>query len=246
MHNSMKNQSVKFWPLVPCAGVGSRSGAALPKQYVHLAGQSVVAHTLNALAAVKSLEIVTVVVAPQDHSFSRCCPGLIYDLAKVGGESRAQTVRAGLKVLRQKKAQDNDWVLVHDAARCLLEHQDVSSLIEHCKEDAVGGLLACRVADTLKQATNGRSTTTIPRGDKWLAQTPQMFRLGLLERALDYAEKMQIEVTDEASAVEAIGEAPLLVESSADNFKLTYPDDFKRAEIILRLRQEVRQNDKSR
>lgn len=247
MHNSIKNQSVKIWPLVPCAGIGSRSGAVLPKQYVRLAGQSVVAHTLSALAAVNGLETVTVVIAPQDYAFRTHCPGFTSDVAMVGGASRALTVRAGLKVLREKGAKDGDWVLVHDAARCLVEAQSVFSLIERCKEDTVGGLLACKVADTLKQARDCRSIATVPREDKWLAQTPQMFRMELLERALDYAEKVQIVVTDEASAIEVLGKAPLLIESSADNFKLTYPNDFKRAEMILRLRQEakVKDDDKS-
>lgn len=228
-----KFKQSKFWALVPCAGAGMRSGAALPKQYVHVAGAPVVMHTLAALQQVQVLEAVIVVIAPGDTLFEQYCSGFSGDVMPVGGKTRAQSVRAGLYALRQKGALGNDWVLVHDAARCLIQPEWVQKLIEECQNDDVGGLLACPVADTLKQSVDGRSVITVVRHDKWLAQTPQMFRLDLLERALDFAEKEGLDITDEASSIEALGLRPKLVECSAENFKLTYPDDFKRAESIL-------------
>jgi len=122
-------------------------------------------------------------------------------------------------------------VLVHDAARCLLRPAWVEALIDACRNDAVGGLLALPLADTLKQSVDGRSRATLVRAGKWIAQTPQMFRLGLLAEALRRAGP---DVTDEASAVEALGHAPLLVQGSMENFKLTYPGDFEIAERLLR------------
>ena len=231
-----KLESGKFWPLVPCAGIGVRSGAQLPKQYVELAGLPVVAHTVAVLARVPLLEKVTVVLTPGDELFMRYCPGFPGHIAGVGGETRAQSVRAGLRVLRELGAQDGDWVLVHDAARCLLRAEWVEDLIAECRDDAVGGLLAQPVPDTLKLSEGGRSSKTVSRKNMWLAQTPQMFRVSMLEQALDTAQQQGIVVTDEAGSIEALGLQPRLVACSMDNFMLTYPEDFERAEAILKIR----------
>jgi 2-C-methyl-D-erythritol 4-phosphate cytidylyltransferase len=123
-----------------------------------------------------------------------------------------------------------DWVLVHDAARCLIEPQQINALIDVCATDKVGGLLALKLPDTLKSEAAGRVVATVERADKWLAQTPQMFRIGDLQHALLAAGD---KVTDDASAMEAMGYAPLLVEGSAQNFKVTYPQDFAMAEALL-------------
>ncbi|HZF79795.1 MAG TPA: 2-C-methyl-D-erythritol 4-phosphate cytidylyltransferase, partial [Rubrivivax sp.] len=130
----------------------------------------------------------------------------------------------------------DDWVLVHDAARCLVRPGWIDALIDACLADAVGGLLALPLADTLKQAVNGRVAATLDRTAKWQAQTPQMFRWGLLHEALGRADEA---VTDEASAVEALGHAPLLVPGALENFKLTFPSDFVLAERLLRSRDDV-------
>jgi 2-C-methyl-D-erythritol 4-phosphate cytidylyltransferase/2-C-methyl-D-erythritol 4-phosphate cytidylyltransferase/2-C-methyl-D-erythritol 2,4-cyclodiphosphate synthase len=233
--------------LVPCAGVGARSGAAGPKQYVAVAGRSMVEHTLLALLDVERLHGVTVVLAPDDRQFEDHVhlrsPRL--HLARCGGATRADTVAAGLAALRDGGAGDDDWVLVHDAARCLLRPAWVDALIDACADDAVGGLLALPLADTLKQAgpdageapaAGARVLATVDRADKWQAQTPQMFRLGLLSRALAQAGAAGRAVTDESSAVEALGLAPRLVAGSSENFKLTYPADFDLAERLLRTR----------
>ncbi len=235
--------SPAFYALVPCAGSGSRAGTEIPKQYVPVAGEVMVAHTLRALAAVDELRATLVVLAPGDARLSQLLPQFTGPrgwVADVGGDSRAATVQAGLRVLRERGAQADDWVLVHDAARCLLRAAWVRALIAACRADAVGGLLALPVADTLKQAgpaadtATARVANTVDRSGKWAAQTPQMFRIGLLQQALAQPGPG---VTDEASAIEALGHAPLLVPGSPENFKLTWPADFDLAERLLRTRQ---------
>ncbi|MFZ4481355.1 MAG: IspD/TarI family cytidylyltransferase, partial [Rhodoferax sp.] len=146
---------------------------------------------------------------------------------------RASSVFGGLGFLLSQGAVRQDWVLVHDAARCLVTSTQINALIDRCEEDPVGGLLAHKLPDTLKRAVNGRATATLDRGDKWLAQTPQMFRIGMLADAMALAGE---EVTDESSAMERSGFHPLLVPGSAQNFKLTYPEDFALAEAVLSAR----------
>ncbi len=226
--------SPRCFALVPCAGVGARSGAAMPKQYAPLAGKAMVAHTLAALAGVSRLSWTLVVLAPEDDRFETALPeaaGPFLRVARTGGATRAETVANGLAVLVAQGAQASDWVLVHDAARCLIRPQWVERLITACWDDAVGGLLALPLADTLKQERDGRSAATLDRSGKWAAQTPQMFRLGLLQEALAKAGPA---VTDEASAIEALGLSPLLVMGELENFKLTYPGDFELAQRLLR------------
>lgn len=219
--------------VVPCAGIGQRAGAAGPKQYAPLAGRAVVAHTLAALAAVPRLAHLMVVLSPEDTQFERHVPGYTGWTTRAGGATRAASVAAGLAALRGRGVPDDDWVLVHDAARCLLRREWVDRLIDACLEDEVGGLLALPVADTLKAERDGRVAATVPRDGKWAAQTPQMFRLGLLERALREAGPG---VTDEASAIEALGLAPRLVPGELENLKLTWPADFALAARLLETR----------
>lgn len=229
-------EPARCFALVPCAGVGQRAGVGLPKQYAMLGTQTVVAHTLQALQAVPELAATLVVLAPQDTRFETSAPSFVGAAAwaeRCGGASRAASVAAGVMALRRRGAQGSDWVLVHDAARCLLRPAWVQRLMAACQDDAVGGLLALPLADTLKGAEHGRAVATLARANKWLAQTPQMFRLGLLQRALAAAGDA---VTDEASAVEALGLHPLLVEGDAENLKLTWPADFALALRLLETR----------
>ena len=219
--------------LVPCAGVGLRAGAGGPKQYASVGGRTVIAHTLAALAAVPRIVGTLVVLAPEDDQFERHAPGFAGHVARVGGATRAASVAAGLAVLRGQGVPEDDWVLVHDAARCLVRPAWIDVLIDACLGDPVGGLLALPVADTLKAEHEGRVQATVPRQHKWAAQTPQMFRLGLLERALREAGDA---VTDESSAVEALGLAPRLVPGALENLKLTWPQDFALAERLLETR----------
>jgi len=227
--------------LVPCAGVGTRAGQGGPKQYARLADRSVVAHTLAALAECPALHATLVVLAPEDTEFERHAPahqGERAWVARCGGATRAASVAAGLQALRERGAHDEDWVLVHDAARCLLRPAWVQRLVEACADDPVGGLLALPLADTLKAAdAEGRVEATLPRDGKWLAQTPQMFRLGLLQRALREAGPG---VTDEASAIEALDVTPRLkprlVPGELENLKVTWPGDFALAARLLETR----------
>jgi 2-C-methyl-D-erythritol 4-phosphate cytidylyltransferase len=230
MNGSQSNP--RFFALIPCAGNGSRAGTAGPKQYERVAGQPMVWHTLSAFAAVQRIARTLVVVAPSDGFFERN-PTTSALVVPCGGATRAASVANGLRELRRAGAVDNDWVLVHDAARCLITPDLVNRLIDACENDEVGGLLAYPLPDTLKVEQGGRVQSTLAREDKWLAQTPQMFRLGMLRQALENAGDG---VTDEASAMEAMGLKPLLVPAGAQNFKVTYPDDFAMAEAVLRSR----------
>jgi len=221
----------RFVALVPCAGSGSRAGTATPKQYQPVAGLPMVQHTLAAFAAVPRIAQCLVVVAPGDDFLGPLKAP--FALADCGGATRAASVRNGLQALLERGATPGDWVLVHDAARCLVTPAHINALIDACANDAVGGLLAHPLADTLKSEADGRVSATVDRAGKWLAQTPQMFRIGMLQGALALAGDA---VTDEAGAMEALGHKPLLVPGGAQNFKVTYPDDFALAEAVLRSR----------
>ena len=220
----------RYFALIPCAGHGSRAGTAGPKQYERVAGQPMIWHTLSAFAAVQRIARTLVVVAAGDGFFERN-PTTSALVVPCGGATRAVSVANGLRELRRVGAVDHDWVLVHDAARCLVTPDLINRLIDTCASDEVGGLLAHPLADTLKIDQGGRVASTLSRDDKWLAQTPQMFRLGMLRQALEGAANG---VTDESSAIEAMGLKPLLVPAGAQNFKVTYPEDFAMAEAVLR------------
>jgi len=231
----------RLFALVPCAGSGSRSGAAGPKQYESLAGRALVLWTLEALARVSELDGTLVVLSPGDTQFAAlACEGDAEAAsacwrANVGGDTRAETVYAGLHDLLARGALPSDWVLVHDAARCLVHPDSIRRLIAECRDDAVGGLLALPVPDTLKRAdAQARVDATISRERIWAAQTPQMFRIGVLRDALRAGfARPQLQITDEASAIEAAGLAPRLVRGDFDNLKVTWPEDFALAERLL-------------
>ena len=221
----------EFHALVPAAGFGLRMGHELPKQYLPLAGQTVIFHALNTLCADPDISTVFVVLASDDalfHTFDWSCFGDKLQPLFCGGERRADTVLNGLIA---SELDADDWVLVHDAARPCLTHAQLSKLIAELRDDVVGGILAVPVADTLKRADgNGRILHTASREQLWQAQTPQMFRAGLLAQALQQGG----EFTDEASAVEALGWQPKLVLSEPTNFKVTYPQDLLLAELLLK------------
>lgn len=229
MATSDSNPVNRFYALVPCAGTGSRAGTPGPKQYERIAGQPMVWHTLAAFAAVKRIARTIIVVAPGDGFFERNPTSAL--VVPCGGATRAASVANGLYELTRVGATRQDWVLVHDAARCLITPALIDSLIDACAPDEVGGLLAHKLSDTLKREEGGRVAQTLDREDKWLAQTPQMFRIGMLMQAL---ERVNNHVTDEAGAIEALGYKPLLVPGATQNFKVTYPDDFALAEAVLK------------
>lgn len=231
----------KVFVLIASAGIGSRAvqpggSGHLPKQYQLLCGQAVILHTLEVFRSLPDVvEAVAVAVAPQDEFIAPLLGGRPEVILRCGGANRADTVRQGLQDWQQMPAgpRPHDWVLVHDAARCLTEPSLVRRLIAQCGADPVGGLLALPLPDTLKTEQGGRVAQTLDRTGKWLAQTPQMFRCGALFEALQRARASALPVTDEASAMEALGLAPMLVPGSVRNFKITYPEDFSLAQALL-------------
>lgn len=222
----------KYYVIIPCAGSGSRFAAALPKQYQPLLGKTVLAWTLAAFQQVALIEQIILVVNANDKYIDTCAINSAkLKIIKAGGESRAQSVSNGL---RQISGQADDWVLVHDAARCCITASEIQHLIKVVGDSCSGGILAQAATDTIKYSQNQlHISTTLQRQHIFMAQTPQMFRLALLQQALAAAAG---DVTDEASAVEQLGVAVQLVAGSRQNIKLTYPEDIRLAEIILSAR----------
>ena len=229
--------AIRYWAVVPAAGAGRRMGSAIPKQYLPLAGQPVIAHTLDTLLRYPPLAGVVVAISAGDEWWLEVAAVRVADkplLVVTGGAERGHSVLNGLEALWER-AHPDDWVLVHDAARPCLSVADLDRLFIELADDAVGGLLAVPVHDTLKQAdAAGRVAATVNRSQLWRALTPQMFRLGMLRDALRDALARGLTVTDEAAAMEAAGFAPRLVEGRADNLKITRPEDLALAEFYLR------------
>jgi 2-C-methyl-D-erythritol 4-phosphate cytidylyltransferase len=236
-------KTAKLWALIPCGGSGSRAQSEIPKQYRVVAGKPMVMHTLAAFAAVQRLAGVMVVVAKEDDQLPKILKSTHFLIAAQAGNTRASTVFNGLNSLLEHGATTSEWVLVHDAARCLITPEQINALIDACKDDAVGGLLALPLPDTLKSEQSGRVAETLGRSDKWLAQTPQMFRIGALLDALsaagDLSDAANALITDESSAMERQGYSPKLVRGSSQNFKVTYPEDFALAEAVLQNRKSA-------
>lgn len=215
--------------LIPAAGAGTRFGADKPKQYVEILGKTVLRHTLECFQKHPQIDFVAVIVSPEDAVFQTAseCTGVY----KIGGETRAETVRNGVNfLLEHGLARENDNILVHDAARCCLPEDALSRLIDETADLDCGGILAVPVADTLKRAGNAQHIgETVSREHLWQAQTPQLFSAALLQRALSANDLNGI--TDEASAVERLGVKPKLVQGDTRNLKMTLPQD----EYIVRL-----------
>jgi len=224
---------LRHYAIVPAAGSGSRFGSEKPKQYLNLLARPLIYHALAALVGCPEIERVWVVLSPDDEEWDRHdWSGLGHKLEtlRCGGATRADSVGNGLKAAAMVAAED-DWVLVHDAARPCLSKEMLGALFAELADDAVGGILAVPVADTLKRAdAEQRVAATAPRDGLWQAQTPQMFRYGMLREALEKCR----EVTDEAGAIEALGFKPKLVRGDATNLKVTYPADLALAAMILR------------
>jgi 2-C-methyl-D-erythritol 4-phosphate cytidylyltransferase len=227
------------WFVIPAAGAASRFGGPVPKQWLRIGGHTVLEHALRAVRTCPGLAGGVVVLARGDRRFVRLTPAQRRGvLTTTGGRERAHSVLNGLRAL--DSAANEDWVLVHDAARPCLPRRDLRALVAACAGDAVGGLLALPVADALKQADRGgRSRATLPRGGVWRALTPQLFRYGLLRRALTAAVAAGRNPADEAEAVEALGFRPRLVAGSALNIKITRAADlpFAKAALAARGRQ---------
>ncbi len=225
----------RCWAVIPAAGVGSRMQADRPKQYLPLLGCTVIEQTLQRLLAHPRIGGSVVAISSDDGWWSEVKIETDRPLwVAEGGDERCHSVLNALQTL-SAHASNRDWVLVHDAARPCLRSEDIDELIRRCESHPVGGLLAVPVKDTLKRADAAQTVQeTVDRNRLWHAQTPQMFRLGELRDALQQALAANALVTDEASAMERAGHAPLLVEGHADNIKITHPEDLALAELYLK------------
>ena len=226
-----------YWVIIPAAGTGQRMQADRPKQYLDILGKTILEHTLLAFNHPDVINGIVVSLAGDDPFWPVIKTGLsdlnvpLYE-AK-GGAERCQSVHNALQTLH-KLASPEDWVLVHDAARPCVSWQDILRLVDILKDHEVGGLLASPVKDTIKRASdNGRVESTVDRHGLWRALTPQMFRYGVLQKALQQALDQDRQVTDDASAIEQLGLQPQLIEGSSDNIKITTPEDRQLAEYFL-------------
>ncbi|NIC06745.1 2-C-methyl-D-erythritol 4-phosphate cytidylyltransferase [Billgrantia bachuensis] len=228
----------RLWLVVPAAGRGRRMGAGLPKQYLDLAGRPVLAHTLARLHQAFPAARLCLCLDPDDAHFDSAWVPFAQWRRSPGGAERVDSVRLALASIANE-ADDDDWVLVHDVARPCVRVDDLTRLHAALRQDPVGGLLATPVADTMKRDDGqGGVAHTEPRSGLWHAQTPQGFRYGLLCRALDEARMHGAAITDEASAVEALGLSPRLVPGRRDNIKITHPEDLALAGHILAAQRE--------
>lgn len=223
------------WGVIPAAGVGRRMQADTPKQYLMVAGMTLLEHSLQALLADYRIRSVSVVVRAGDTLAAglSALAGHSRVSVAIGGEERCDSVAAGLDDLIARGADKQDWVLVHDAARPCLPPAALAALMEQVLSSGCGGILAQPVPDTVKRAIDDRTTRTIERSDLWLAQTPQMFRLGELRSALSAARDGNFKVTDEASAMELSGVPVQLVRGPRRNLKVTAPEDIELVRFYL-------------
>jgi len=228
------SSQVKYWAVVPAAGVGKRMQADRPKQYLEIAGRPLIEYAINQLMADPHIEGVVVAISADDEYWPALEIALDKPLWVVeGGVERCHSVLNALQELATR-ANEDDWVLVHDAARPCVRAEDITQLIAQLTHDDIGGLLAVPVRDTMKRAgANQRVITTEDREGLWHALTPQMFRFGKLRHALEQALEDESLVTDEASAMELAEYEPLLVEGHADNIKVTRPEDLALAAFYL-------------
>ena len=229
------NHDQKFHAVIPAAGAGSRMGADIPKQYLTLAGQTVLEHSLDVLLACEQIATVVLVLSADDERWPEIMHR--YKDSRVetvtGGAERCHSVLNGLEHLAGTAGVD-DWVLVHDAARPCVRRQDIEMLMTRLEDHEVGGLLGVPVADTMKQVdSDSMILKTVERDGLWRALTPQMFRLGPLRDALQQAIASGVMVTDDASAMEMAGYRARMVEGQADNIKITRPADLQLAEFYL-------------
>ncbi len=227
------------WTVIPAAGTGERFRGSLPKQYLPLAGRPMLGHVLALFLESPLIDGVAVALAAGDNHWPDVRPTQPAKplVTATGGATRADSVLAALAAVSDRLA-DDDWVLVHDAARPCLDAEDMERLIATLADDPVGGILAAPVVDTLKRADGeDRIVATVAREALWHAQTPQMFRYELLRSALTTALADGVAVTDEAMAVERAGFAPRLVAARAANIKVTRPEDLRVAELILAARE---------
>ena len=228
---------MKYWVVIPAAGTGSRMATEIPKQYLEIAGKTILEHTLNRFIEHQNIAGVVLAISPDDHYWEQ----LDIQSAKplimaVGGAERCHSVLSALQTL-EEHADQQDWVLVHDAARPCLRSEDIDKLIAEVADHKVGGLLAAPVRDTMKRSIDNVVTETVERTGLWHALTPQMFRLSDLKAALENTLQKGLVVTDEAQAMESMNMMPLLIEGHVDNIKITRPQDLELATHYLESKQ---------
>lgn len=234
----MRKGNPLIWGIVPAAGVGVRMGAGRPKQYLSLSGIPIIQHSINRLLSLESIQGVVVAIAPEDHWWQEIEWGGEINpeaiLVAKGGAERSDSVLNALDLLSDVASED-DWVLVHDAARPCLRVADLNAMVRELWEHPVGGILAAPLSDTIKRAdADGTITETVDRSGLWRALTPQMFRLGMLRQALVHCRDHGYAITDDAQAIERYGFQPKLVAGDTGNMKITHPGDIVLAEEILR------------
>jgi 2-C-methyl-D-erythritol 4-phosphate cytidylyltransferase len=223
-----------LWVIVPAAGQGARMGAPLPKQYLPLLNQTVIEITLARLLALSNVKQTIVSLHSEDYHWQTLsCAQNPKIQTVIGGKERSDSVLAALKHIQQQ-ARDRDWVLVHDAARPCVMTETIEAMLTVLKDEEIGGILAIPSDDTLKHVTNQLIQSTLNRQVIWRAQTPQVFRYGLLYRSLHRAITDNHPVTDDASAIEMAGYQPQVLVGHKDNIKITHPEDLIFAEFILK------------
>jgi 2-C-methyl-D-erythritol 4-phosphate cytidylyltransferase len=228
------NTVPKCWAVVPAAGVGERVGSSIPKQYLQIEGKTILEHAINPFIRNSRIAGITVALNPQDTHFStlglKSSSGKIHSV--IGGVTRAHSVLNALDSIEAQLDKD-DFILVHDAARPCLTMGDLDRLIDVCIRHEVGGVIGSRVTDTIKQVDNNNIINTLDRENIWRAYTPQMFKFGVLQSAIQKAFKDNVAITDEASALEYVGYKPRMVEGDSRNIKVTTAEDLSLAIIFL-------------
>ena len=226
--------------LIPAAGRGTRYGGALLKQYLPVNGKPILAHSIKIFQFHPLISSITVILAEDDQLFDSAVGLLAKSVNTViGGDTRAHSVRNGLKFIVENYSA-TDWVLVHDAARPCLSASRLEKFLEQGLESDYGAILAVPVGDTLKRAGDSQEIiATVDRTGLWAAQTPQLFRVGVLADAIDAAHEAGCDLTDEASAMEFVGIKPLLVMGSSANIKITHSSDLAIAEALFSRKQQA-------
>ncbi len=230
------SEDTKYWVVIPAAGVGTRMDADIPKQYIPVYGKTILEHTLDCFLQREDINSIVVAIAENDKHWSSLSvssdPRVI---TTQGGAERYQSVLNGLKVL-SGRASENDWVMVHDAARPCLHQSAIDRLMVELDSHPVGGILALQCADTMKRANaENEIEGTVERENLWRAQTPQMFRYKKLLLSLETALENNMRVTDEAMAIELAGLKPKLIDGHQENIKITKNDDLSNAENYLKM-----------
>lgn len=236
MTNTQLPQNPAYWIVVPAAGIGARMGASCPKQYLPLAGKTVIEHTLECLLSLPNIAGIYLLLGENDNYWDDLPLASCERITRIaGGTERCDSVLNALNFLHSQ-ADPNDWVLVHDAARPCVHVQTIMHLIDTVQNHPVGGILGVPVSDTLKLVNDSLIHSTADRRQFWQAQTPQMFRLGMLRECLLRGLAEGKLITDESSALELFGFQPVMVQGRSDNIKITRPEDLAVAAMLLQQR----------